>query len=227
MDSGLDGFDAADHHGRSRQGTSLQYPSFVSQNLANQLTLVPRLRPKDLVSPVGRDGRPDPENLIFFSGFLAGRLLSKEERQVPMTADYAYVLDMHATSFTPAIKLLDAKGKLLAETAGREGNDARLIYVPQKKETIRVVATSAQGQGSGPYSLAIYGPGGDFSRPGGSIITREQGKRFIAVKFGVREDLDLGSAVAEVKEKPPTSIPPHTSPPWAGNLSKWKTARHA
>jgi cobalt-zinc-cadmium resistance protein CzcA len=44
-------------------------------------------------------------------------------------------------------------------------------------------------------------PGGDFTRPGGSIITREQGKRFIAVKFSVREDRDLASAVEEVKEK--------------------------
>ena len=44
-------------------------------------------------------------------------------------------------------------------------------------------------------------PGASFSRPGGSMITREQGKRFIAVKFSVREDRDLASAVAEVQEK--------------------------
>ncbi len=41
---------------------------------------------------------------------------------------------------------------------------------------------------------------GDLTRPGGSIITREQGKRFIAVKFAVR-DRDLASAVAEVEDK--------------------------
>jgi cobalt-zinc-cadmium resistance protein CzcA len=39
-----------------------------------------------------------------------------------------------------------------------------------------------------------------FIRPGGSIIPRENGKRFIAVKFSVR-DRDLASAVEEVKEK--------------------------
>jgi Cu/Ag efflux pump CusA len=44
-------------------------------------------------------------------------------------------------------------------------------------------------------------PGGEFTRPGGSMITREQGKRFIAVKFAVRQDLDLASAVTLVKEK--------------------------
>jgi heavy metal efflux system protein len=43
-------------------------------------------------------------------------------------------------------------------------------------------------------------PGGSYVRPGGSIITREQGKRFIAVKFSVR-DRDLASAVDEVRDK--------------------------
>ncbi len=43
-------------------------------------------------------------------------------------------------------------------------------------------------------------PGGSFVRPGGSMITRENGKRFIAVKFSVRER-DLASAVAEVQKE--------------------------
>ncbi|HWY87377.1 MAG TPA: efflux RND transporter permease subunit [Gemmataceae bacterium] len=43
-------------------------------------------------------------------------------------------------------------------------------------------------------------PAANFVRPGGSMITRENGKRFIAVKFSVR-DRDLASAVAEVQEK--------------------------
>jgi cobalt-zinc-cadmium resistance protein CzcA len=43
--------------------------------------------------------------------------------------------------------------------------------------------------------------GGDFTRPGGSTISREEGKRFIAVKFSVRGDRDLASAVTEVREK--------------------------
>jgi cobalt-zinc-cadmium resistance protein CzcA len=44
-------------------------------------------------------------------------------------------------------------------------------------------------------------PNASFSRPGGSMITREQGKRFIAVKFSVRDDRDLASAVEEVQAK--------------------------
>ncbi len=42
-------------------------------------------------------------------------------------------------------------------------------------------------------------PGGNYTRPGGSTITREQGKRFIAIKFSVRDDRDLASAVSEVE----------------------------
>jgi cobalt-zinc-cadmium resistance protein CzcA len=57
------------------------------------------------------------------------------------------------------------------------------------------------------YLVSAIGPDGradpnstDFIRPGGSIIPREQGKRFIAVKFSVR-DRDLASAVDEVRQK--------------------------
>jgi cobalt-zinc-cadmium resistance protein CzcA len=51
-------------------------------------------------------------------------------------------------------------------------------------------------------------PGGDFTRPGGSMITREQGKRFIAVKFAVRQDRDLASAVQAVEEKTKEIVKP-------------------
>jgi cobalt-zinc-cadmium resistance protein CzcA len=43
-------------------------------------------------------------------------------------------------------------------------------------------------------------PDGQWVRPGASIITREQGRRFIGVKFSVR-DRDLASTVAEAQEK--------------------------
>ncbi len=43
-------------------------------------------------------------------------------------------------------------------------------------------------------------PSGKFNRAGASTIYREQGKRFIALKFGVR-GRDLGSAVTEAKAR--------------------------
>jgi cobalt-zinc-cadmium resistance protein CzcA len=88
--------------GPAATGTSLANPSVISSGIASYNSYAPRLRLRDLVSPVGPDGRPDPN--------------------------------------------------------------------------------------------------GNFVRPGGSLITRENGKRFIAVKFSVR-DRDLASAVAEVQEK--------------------------
>jgi cobalt-zinc-cadmium resistance protein CzcA len=55
------------------------------------------------------------------------------------------------------------------------------------------------------YLVSPVGPDGrpdpnskDFIRPGGSIIPREQGKRFIAVKFSIR-DRDLAGTVEDVK----------------------------
>jgi heavy metal efflux system protein len=50
-------------------------------------------------------------------------------------------------------------------------------------------------------------PGGTYTRPGGSTITREQGKRFIAVKFSVRDDRDLASAVTEVEDRVKQLLP--------------------
>jgi cobalt-zinc-cadmium resistance protein CzcA len=50
-------------------------------------------------------------------------------------------------------------------------------------------------------------PKGSFTRPGGSMIMRELGKRFIAVKYSIRDDWDLASAVAEVKKKTQQILP--------------------
>ncbi len=88
--------------GPAASGTSIAPPAVVSQNIAPSRSFLPRLTLRQLVSPVGDDGRPNP--------------------------------------------------------------------------------------------------GGYFIRPGGSIITREQGNRFVAVKFSVR-DRDLAGAVDAVREQ--------------------------
>ena len=66
------------------------------------------------------------------------------------------------------------------------------------------------------YLVSPVGPDGspdpasdNFIRSGGSIIAREQGKRFIAVKFSVK-DSDLASTVEKVREK----IEPLYAPPY-------------
>jgi cobalt-zinc-cadmium resistance protein CzcA len=67
-------------------------------------------------------------------------------------------------------------------------------------------------------------PGGEFTRPGGSMITREQGKRFIAVKFSVREDLDLASAVTMVKAKTNEIVKPPYRVKFGGEFEQMEDA---
>src|SRR5262249_27822336 len=69
-------------------------------------------------------------------------------------------------------------------------------------------------------------PNGRFIRPGASTIYREQGRRLIAVKFGVR-GRDLASAVAEATEKvAPLRQPPYRTE-WSGEFQEMEEAeRH-
>jgi len=68
-------------------------------------------------------------------------------------------------------------------------------------------------------------PGGDFKRAGASIITREQGERFIAIKFSVR-GRDLASAVADAKEKTADLIAAPYRAEWSGEFQEMEEAEH-
>jgi cobalt-zinc-cadmium resistance protein CzcA len=66
-------------------------------------------------------------------------------------------------------------------------------------------------------------PGGSFLRPGASTITREQGQRFIAIKFEVR-GRDLASAVAEARSKvDPLVLAPYRAE-WSGEFKQMEAA---
>jgi cobalt-zinc-cadmium resistance protein CzcA len=67
------------------------------------------------------------------------------------------------------------------------------------------------------------GTGGSFLRPGASTIYREQGQRFIAVKFEVR-GRDLASTVAEAKAavEPLIQMPYRTE--WSGEFKQMEAA---
>jgi cobalt-zinc-cadmium resistance protein CzcA len=66
---------------------------------------------------------------------------------------------------------------------------------------------------------------GDFVVPGASTISREQGKRLIAVKFSVR-DRDLAGAVAEAQAKVADAriIPPAYEVEWSGEFQEMNEA---
>jgi cobalt-zinc-cadmium resistance protein CzcA len=67
-------------------------------------------------------------------------------------------------------------------------------------------------------------PSGSFERAGASTIYREQGKRMIAIKFNVRER-DLGSAVAEAKEKTQDLFQSPYRAVWDGEFNEMRKAQ--
>ncbi|HZY86830.1 MAG TPA: efflux RND transporter permease subunit, partial [Gemmataceae bacterium] len=67
-------------------------------------------------------------------------------------------------------------------------------------------------------------PGGQFERHGASDIYRENGKRMIAVKFSVRGDRDLGSAVDEAREKAGALIAAPYRAVWSGEFEQMEDA---
>jgi cobalt-zinc-cadmium resistance protein CzcA len=67
-------------------------------------------------------------------------------------------------------------------------------------------------------------PNGSFERAGASTIYREQGKRMIAVKFNVRER-DLGSTVADAKEKTKDLFHAPYRAVWAGEFNEMEKAQ--
>jgi len=67
-------------------------------------------------------------------------------------------------------------------------------------------------------------PKGSFERAGASTIYREQGKRLIAVKFNVR-GRDLGSAVADAKEKTHDLFKTPYRAVWDGEFNEMEKAQ--
>jgi heavy metal efflux system protein len=71
--------------------------------------------------------------------------------------------------------------------------------------------------------LVRPGPNGQFLNPGASTIFREQGQRFIAVKFGVR-DRDLASTVSDAQKRIAPQIPVGYRTEWSGEFQGMQRA---
>jgi len=89
-----------------------------------------------------------------------GALTAKEREcshALNLEAGKTYVIDLHSAAFDAYLKLVDAKGKVLAENddIAPDNQDARLIFTPPAAGKFRIVATSFEGQGSGDYVLTI------------------------------------------------------------------------
>jgi tetratricopeptide (TPR) repeat protein len=96
-----------------------------------------------------------------------GVLTDKDKSQVhswKMSAGRTYVIDLESAAFDAFLKLLDPAGKLLAENndiiPGVNLN-SRLIFTASADGAYRIVATSFEEAGTGPYILRIreFNPG--------------------------------------------------------------------
>jgi cobalt-zinc-cadmium resistance protein CzcA len=112
---------------------------------------------------------------------------------------------------TGSALLPPATAGTLADTSNKLSNTPRI--------PLRFLVTPVDEEGTPD-------PKGEFERHGASTIYREQGKRMIAVKFSVRGDRDLGSAVDEAREKT-AEIPELRAPyraVWSGEFEQMEDA---
>jgi serine/threonine protein kinase/tetratricopeptide (TPR) repeat protein len=92
---------------------------------------------------------------------LEGRLTAQRQEQVQevkLQAGKMYVIDLESTTFDPVLRLVDDKGKTLAENDGIEPGvilTARLIFNPTTNGVYRLVVAAHLGQGTGAYVLRI------------------------------------------------------------------------
>jgi serine/threonine-protein kinase len=91
---------------------------------------------------------------------LQGVLTDKARQQFhdqQSQAGKEYVIDMTSSAFDTYLKLLDPKGKLLAENDDIAPNNlnSRIIFTPKESGTYRIVATSFQERGRGAYTVTI------------------------------------------------------------------------
>lgn len=96
-------------------------------------------------------------------------------------------------------------------------NARPLAQFPQRRLGDLLTPLNVRGQ---PDASA-----GRYVRPGASTIAREQGQRFIAVKFGVR-GRDLASTVAEAQEKINPLIHAPYRAEWSGEFQEMEEAEH-
>jgi Cu/Ag efflux pump CusA len=190
----------------------------------------PRLYLKNFVSPVSRvDWRADPDTKMIEAGKLTAAV-PLAVHPLNLVGGKTYIFAASSNDFAAETKLLDFAGKKVwpptsmngSSSNGKNGRgngamgweapDLGLSYTPRTDGYFKLVVSPIDTEkfsddlkkkkaDSFEYTATIRALGGDFSRPAGSIITREEGKRFIAVKFSVHGDRDLASVVHDVREK--------------------------
>jgi hypothetical protein len=91
---------------------------------------------------------------------LEGTLSAKETtkvHEIKMTAANTYVIDVEIKAVDTFLKLQDAKGKLLAKNddISPDNQNSRIMFTAPADGVYRIVATSFEQAGAGPYTLRM------------------------------------------------------------------------
>jgi serine/threonine protein kinase len=117
-----------------------------------------------LAKVVGRSEPGAGEGTLIASEFPGtrreGALTDKEKNQVhawKLVAGRTYVIDLESDAFDAFLRLEDPAGKLLAENddISPTNQNSRLVFTPKADGSYRIVATSFQEAGTGPYTLRV------------------------------------------------------------------------
>jgi hypothetical protein len=74
---------------------------------------------------------------------------------VKLEAGKSYQIDLTTTAFDSRLFLEDAAGKVLMSGFDAEGLNGRMFFQPARTGTYRIVVTTSQGAGTGPYLLTV------------------------------------------------------------------------
>jgi hypothetical protein len=75
---------------------------------------------------------------------------------VQMTAGRRYIIDLKSDDFDPFVKLLGPQGAIVAfEDEGYTQRGARVVYMPTRTGTYRIVATSLTPRSTGAFTLSV------------------------------------------------------------------------
>jgi tetratricopeptide (TPR) repeat protein len=89
-----------------------------------------------------------------------GALTDKEKSHVhswKLVAGRTYVIDLESAAFDAFLRLEDSAGKLLGQNddISPTNRNSRLVFTPKVDGSYRIVATSFQQAGTGPYTLRV------------------------------------------------------------------------
>jgi hypothetical protein len=91
-----------------------------------------------------------------FSGALSAAEKSKTH-VVPLITGKRYVLELHSAAFDTLLRIEDPQGQFVAENDDITGDNlnSRLVFEAPKDGAYRIVATSFEERGHGPYTLRV------------------------------------------------------------------------